>query len=175
MTGRARSVVSALFDNRLGKAAAGIIVTSGLLLALNGVAAAYLSETGHVSHTGGTGRASPAAIKAITISTGTITGPLYPGATGDVQVTITNPYNPQSLTITGVSLGTIQVSGASGTCNTTGIVAATPTSITPSATVSGGAQSTVILHGAVTMTSSSDSGCQGASFTVPVSVVTKVG
>ena len=163
------SVVKAL-DNRLGKAGVSVLVSGGLLLALNGVAAAYLAENGHVSHTGGTGTATVAAAKTITPSASSISGTLYPGGTADLKITISNPYTNLSLTLTGV------VSAAAVTgCITPGVNIATPTGISPSVLAAGATNVQVTFSGAIQMTTSSSTDCQGGTLTVPVAVTTKVG
>lgn len=97
------------------------------------------------------------------------TADLYPGGSGDVKVKVTNP-NPFAVTITNVSAaaGSI-VSDAGATCNSaTGVSFTNQTGL--SLSLAAGATSTFTLSGAAAMTNASANACQGAIFTIPVSI-----
>lgn len=94
---------------------------------------------------------------------------LYPGATGDLVVRVTNP-NSFAVTITSVanSGGSI-VSDKGAACNAaTGVTYANSTGL--SQAVAAGATITFSLANKVSMSNSSDNACQGAVFTIPISV-----
>jgi len=97
------------------------------------------------------------------------TGLLYPnGPAGDVQLKITNP-NPYPVTVTGiVPTGTVTASGGTGTCTTTGV---TFTAQTMSLVIPAGQTSAAqTFTGAASMSSAAENGCQGATFTIPVTL-----
>ncbi|MEQ0560158.1 hypothetical protein ABJI51_13805 [Amycolatopsis sp. NEAU-NG30] len=123
----------------------------------------------------GSGTAGAKAGTAAAPATGTVdasaltTGLLYPGGTGDAKLLVHNP-NPYPVAVTRVAAGTGAPtgSGGAGTCTATGVswILQTP----PANTVPAGGTATLTLPGAVAMSTSSDDGCQGAVFTVPVTV-----
>jgi hypothetical protein len=94
-------------------------------------------------------------------------GLLTPGVSGTAVVTVTNP-NPYKVKIVTISPnGAATGTGGTGTCTTTGV---TFTAQQPGTTLTAGASTTLTLAGAVGMSTASDTGCQGATFTVPVTV-----
>jgi hypothetical protein len=98
----------------------------------------------------------------------TTTATLYPGATGDVNVRISNP-NPYPVRVTSVAgNGTITACGGAGTCTTTGVTYTNQNGLTIDVPANGATTST--LNGAAQMSNASDNGCQGATFTIPVSL-----
>ena len=101
---------------------------------------------------------------------------LYPGVTGDVLIKISNP-NPYSVTVTGVALnGTnadIVPDASHSSCTTTGVSFADQTGLSISVPAkSGGVNGTTqaTLSGAASMSNASVNGCQGAVFTIPVTL-----
>ncbi len=94
---------------------------------------------------------------------------LYPGGTGDVKVKVTNP-NPFAVTVTSVSgAGTI-TSDKGAACNaSTGVTYTDQTGLTQA--VGAGATVTFTLTGAAAMSNAASSSCQGAVFTIPVTLV----
>lgn len=175
MRNRLAGVRAAIGSGRPYNKAMVAAVAAAVAVALTaGVASAFVQETAHVKSTGGTGTVSLASVKTITASAATISGALYPGGTADLAVTIANPYNNLALTVVGVAAAGTVTTGASG-CTTTGVsVVTTPTSISPSS-VAAGATTPITLTGAVQMSSAASSGCQGATFTVPLAITVKVG
>lgn len=101
---------------------------------------------------------------------------LYPGVSGDVLLKVSNP-NPYPVRVTGVALNGTNAdiaadSGHSG-CTTTGVSYANQTGLTidvpaKSGVVNGTTQAT--LSGAVSMSNASLDACQGATFTIPVTL-----
>ncbi|MEU4253819.1 hypothetical protein AB0F15_41150 [Amycolatopsis sp. NPDC026612] len=122
----------------------------------------------------GAGTAGAKAGTATAPTTGTVaasaftSGLLYPGGpSGEARILVNNP-NPYPVKVTSVvANGTPAGSGGTGTCTTTGVgwIAQSPNTSVPA---SGSA--TLILPGAVSMTTASDDGCQGALFSIPVTV-----
>jgi hypothetical protein len=107
------------------------------------------------------------ALTTVDVSAST-TAQLYPGGTGDVIVKITNP-NPYAVTVTGLAgAGTI-TSDKGAMCDAaTGVTYTAPSS--PSLAVAAGASTQFTLTGAVAMSNSSANACQGAVFTIPVTL-----
>jgi hypothetical protein len=101
-------------------------------------------------------------------ATASTTAQLYPGGTGDLWVKVTNP-NPFNVTVTGVTgAGTI-TSDKGGACNaSTGVTFTNTSGLSQS--VAAGATVSFSLAGKVTMSNLSDNSCQGAVFTVPVTL-----
>jgi hypothetical protein len=98
----------------------------------------------------------------------TTSASLYPGATGDVRLKINNP-NPYPVRITAVTgAGTI-TSDKGAACNAaTGVSFIDQTGLTLDIPASNSA--TFTLSGSVTMSNASDNSCQGAVFTIPVTL-----
>lgn len=139
------------------------VIASGIVLV--GATAAYAAWT-----TNGTGTASAKAGTASPLTTtaaAVTTNLLFPGGTGDVKITINNP-NPYNVRITQVAgSGTITAAGGTGTCTTTGV---TFTTQTGTYDVSANSSATFTLAGAAAMSTASQDGCQGATFTIPVAL-----
>jgi hypothetical protein len=118
----------------------------------------------------GSGYAKAGSASALTLgdATGSTTADLYPGATGSVKVSITNP-NSFPVRVTDVTGNGTITSDKGAACNAaTGVAFANQTGLTLD--LAAGATSTFTLGSAVTMSNSSDNSCQGAVFTIPVSV-----
>lgn len=93
---------------------------------------------------------------------------LYPGANGDVLVRISNS-NPYPVRVTGVAgSGPITADTGHPACATTGVTYTDQTGLTID--VAAGGQGSSTLTGAAQMSNASDNGCQGATFTIPVSL-----
>lgn len=148
------------------------VVLAGLLAAATiGTGSAYAYWTGSG---GGSGSSSTGAPLTVTLlsATGTVTNALAPGGTADLSLRFSNP-NPYSVTLTTVqqAAGPVVVTGPSGTCTTTGV--SVPTNSTLSITVVSGASVNVTVPNGAAMSTASDSGCQGASFSLPVTVAVR--
>ena len=149
------------------------VLAVALTVGLFGVqqASAYFASggTGHGSATGGT-------VQALTVTaTGTVTSQLLPGGTADLHLVVANP-NAFPVIVTGVTqtpLSTITVSGALGTCTAASsgvtVSAAQPSLPVTITAVNGGTQ-TIDLSGGASMTTGSATGCQQASFGIPVTL-----
>lgn len=143
-----------------------IVLVAGTVAAAmtlpTGIAHAYLTTKGT-----GAGSATSGTISALTGLTATPSGTLIPGGTGALVVRVTNP-NSLPVTVTTVSgNGSITATGALGTCTSPAVTLTTPTAGLP-ATIAPGATATITLTGAITMGTAAQSGCQGATFDVPV-------
>ena len=105
---------------------------------------------------------------ALSDASGSTVADLYPGGTGNVKVTVTNP-NAFAVTVTGVSgAGTI-TSDKGSACNAaTGVTFTDTTGLTQ--VVGAGATVTFTLSGKAAMSNASDTSCQGAVFTIPVTL-----
>ena len=141
---------------------AGAIATASVLT--GGVAFAWWSTTGS-----GSGSATTGTTVALTTSASTPSGTvLVPGGSAPLVITVTNP-NAGSVTITSVQLDTsrsVTVSGEAGTCTAPPLTV----SATPSLVLAGGATTTFTVPNAVTLGSAAANGCQGATFTLPVTL-----
>ena len=136
-----------------------------------GSAYAYFTSSGS-----GSGAASVATTSPVTIlqATGTVTNKLYPGSSGDLRVTLNNP-NSYPVTITSVSgNGPVTGSGGVGTCSNTGVTV-TPGQSGLAISVPAGNPVSVVIPGGASMNATSDSGCQGATFDVPLSLTVHKG
>jgi hypothetical protein len=135
-----------------------------------GVGSAFAFFTSHGS---GSGAAPSGTVVAVTTaSLGTPTSPLSPGSTGDVILKVTNS-NSYAVTLTSVSgNGPITVDAGHSGCATTGVTFTAQTGLS-TGLPGNGAVTTVDLSGAASMDSTSSSGCQGATFTVPVTIAVK--
>jgi hypothetical protein len=121
----------------------------------------------------GTGSATPVNALPLTLDvTGTVSTDLYPGGPGaSVTITVANPYaRPISVTAL-TTAGDVVVTPLSGrTCATTGITVQAPDSGLPLTVGANATSASVTLPAVVKMGTSADSGCQGATFTIPFKV-----
>jgi hypothetical protein len=143
-----------------------------LLLGLGvGSAFAYFTTLGS-----GTGSASTGNLLSLTVATaGTLSSPLLPGKSGDVVFTATNP-NKFSVSIVAIALqagGSITPDASHSACTTTDSLpvvtlsvpaADLPVLIPPKATVA------IDLANAAAMDIDATSNCQGATFTIPITI-----
>lgn len=140
------------------------------LLAGAGTAYAYWGTVGS-----GTNSATNAGMQTVSV-TALIAGDgpqttLIPGGTADVvlRVTNANPYAVQIRSIT--ANGAVTTDTAHPTCTTTGVTFTPPAvPLTPTVSVPANSSLLITLTGAATMSSLSQSVCQGAIFSVPVTV-----
>ena len=147
-------------------AAAAVTVVIGA-----GIAAAQWTASGS-----GTAGAKSTTFVPLTATATTGTATLYPGATGNAVVSISNP-NPFPVTVTGISEDTTSYvtsgngaacSDAPGSTHPTGVSLAASTGSLD--TVPAGGTVSLTLTRKVSMSSASDTGCQGAAFTIPITV-----
>jgi hypothetical protein len=138
------------------------IITTTLLAA--GVAFAAWNASGTGS---GYAKATTAQVLTTSDVAATTTAQLYPGGTADVKIKINNP-NPYPVRITSIT-GTTAITSDKGTaCDaSTGV---TFTNQSGAFDVAANSNASFTLSGAVAMSNLSDNSCQGAVFTVPVSL-----
>lgn len=122
--------------------------------------------------TSGSGNAAAKAASASTLvlsdASAYATANLYPGATGSAVLRVQNP-NSFAVTITTVTRTGAITSDKGAACDAaTGITFTDQTGL--SVSVAASTTATVTLSSAVLMSNSSDNSCQGAVFTIPVSV-----
>ena len=152
--------------------AALLVGAVGVAVLTTGTGFAYWEASGAGSGAAAAGTATPLTTVATTASA---TSLLYPGGpAADVRLTVSNP-NPYPVTITSVAAnGAVTAGAGAGTCVTTGVALATPTAGLPftvparNGTTNGSV--TVTLTGAAQMSNASENGCQGATFSIPVTL-----
>jgi hypothetical protein len=150
---------------RFSKAQLAISVGLVTVLAGVGVGIAAWSTNGN-----GTAYAKAATAGAVTLSdaSASTTGDLYPGGSGALKVKVTNP-NAFPVQITAVTGNGAITSDAGAGCNAGhGVTLADQTGL--SLALAAGATTVLSLSGAVSMSTSSVNSCQGATFSIPVSV-----
>ncbi|MGZ5315887.1 MAG: hypothetical protein ACXW0S_08620 [Solirubrobacterales bacterium] len=137
------------------------------LLALTAAGLVYAAWTTSGSGSGYAKAQSSQALTTVDVSAST-TATLYPGASGNVQIRISNP-NPYPVRVTDVTgNGPITADSGHATCVTTGVTFTNQTGLTLDVAANGTQDRT--SNGAAQMSNASDNGCQGATFTIPVSL-----
>lgn len=112
----------------------------------------------------GNGEARSRSAIALTVAAGTASAQLYPGSTGDVVFTVTNP-NPYRVSVTAWSGAS--VTGTSDSVNCPASNFSLNSGSFGAATIDGGgASATVTVTGGITMNSAAGNGCQGVTVTV---------
>ena len=142
-----------------------------LVLGLSaGAAFAYFTSHGSGHASGSTGT-----LQAVTVaaSAGTPSTPLFPGHSGDVILRVNNPNSVAVTLISVAGNGTITADAGHSSCTTSGVTFANQTGL--SINIPGNQTTQVDLPGAVSMSTASSNGCQGASFSVPVSITVHEG
>ncbi len=133
-----------------------------------GVGIAAWSVTGS-----GTGYAKASTASALTLADATAltTANLYPGSTaGTVKLKVSNP-NPFPVRITAVSGSGTITSDQGAACNAaTGVAFVNQSGLTLDLAANATNQELTLAAGSVTMSNASDNSCQGAVFSIPVSV-----
>jgi hypothetical protein len=104
----------------------------------------------------------------VSATTGTPSTPLIPGGTGDVALQVVNP-NSFAVTLKAVTgSGTITPDAGHATCAPTGVSFTDQSAL--SINVPANSTTPVALTGAASMSTLSANGCQGATFTIPVTI-----
>ncbi len=163
------------WSRRIATATAAAAAVAGLV---TGPAFGYFTARGSGAGTSGTGSLQPVAILAAI--TGSPSSLLIPGATADLLLQVHNP-NPNAVTLTSVSQGGgVSVTGGSGctgdpawpaTRGNSGV--SVPTTAGQSIPIPAAATVVVQVPGGASMSTTSASGCQGATFQIPVTVVVR--
>jgi predicted ribosomally synthesized peptide with SipW-like signal peptide len=149
-----------------------IMSAVGLVVGLGaGAAYAYFTSTGHGTGSASAGTMQTVTIAAVTVPPGTA---LVPGGTGDVTLKVTNPngYAVTLVSVTGTGATITPDSGHPG-CTTTGVTFTNQTGL--STTIPASSTATIDLPGAATMSVASSAGCQGATFSIPVTITVHKG
>lgn len=142
-----------------------LIGTGLTVIALAAVGLVYAAWTASGGGQGYAKATNAQALTTVDVSAST-TATLYPGADGDVLVRVSNP-NPYPVRVTDVTgSGAITADAGHPACVTTGVTFTNQTGLTLD--VPGGGQTQTSLSGAAHMSNASDNGCQGATFTIPV-------
>ena len=145
-----------------------------LVLALSAVAVmattAVTFGSWSVSSSAGSGYSKAKVASSLTLSdaSASTTAQLYPGGTGDIWIKVTNS-NPFAVTVTSVTgAGTITSDKGAACDAATGVTFTNTSGLTQA--VGAGATVTFSLAGKVAMSNASDNSCQGAVFTVPITL-----
>ena len=145
------------------------IVVSVLVLVMGVVAVGVGFGAWSISGTGnGAAKATTASSITLADATAFTSADLYPGATGNLKLRATNP-NPFPVRITAVSGNGTITSDKGAACDaSTGVTFTNQTGLTLD--LAAGATGTLTVSSSVSMSNASDNSCQGAVFTVPVSI-----
>jgi hypothetical protein len=133
-----------------------------------GAALAYFLSHGSGSGSATTGSLSPVTVASATVSPNT---PLLPGRSGDVVLDVKNP-NSVAVTLISVAANGTVTTSQSG-CTTTGVTFNNESGL--GVNIPANSTTPVDLSGAATMSTSSSNGCQGATFSIPVSITVHEG
>jgi hypothetical protein len=147
------------------KLAVAVVITIAFVAA--GVGVAAWSVTGS-----GTGYAKASTSSALTLSdaTASTSADLYPGASGTVKLKVSNP-NPFPVRVTAVSGNGTITSDKGAACDAaTGVAFVNQSGLTLDLAANATNQVFTLAAGAVTMSNASDNSCQGAVFSIPVSL-----
>jgi hypothetical protein len=132
-----------------------------------GAAYAHWTSTGTGSGSGSTGTLQPVTAAAF-VGGDTPSSNLFPGASADVILRVNNP-NAYAVTLVSVSgNGTIMPDGGHAGCTTTGVTFTNQSGL--SSTIGASGTTLVELPNAAAMAITSSNGCQGATFSIPVSI-----
>ena len=151
------------------------VASAGLFAA--GIASAAWTATGD-----GAGYAKADTQDALTTAdaSGSTTAQLYPSATGDLVLLVdnTNPYQVKITSVVNKAASFISSSAgtactdASGSTNPTGVSFADQTGLSINVPANAN-DHLVTLDDVVSMTNASANGCQGATFTIPVTITSE--
>ena len=144
-----------------------LIVTGVTVIVMTAGGFVYAAWTTNGSGSGYAKAGSSQALTTVDVSASTA-ATLYPGVSGDVKLQISNP-NPYAVRVTGVSgNGTITPDAGHSGCTTTGVSFTNQSSLTIDVPAS--SSTTTTLTGAAAMSNASLNACQGATFTIPVTL-----
>ena len=144
-----------------------VIAASMTLIAMVAVGFVYAAWTSNGSGSGYAKAGTSQTLTTVDVSAST-GATLYPGVSGDVKLQISNP-NPYAVRVTAVSgNGTITPDAGHSGCTTTGVTFTNQSSLTID--IAANASTTTTLTGAASMSNASVNACQGATFTIPVTL-----
>ena len=139
----------------------------GAALVMSAVAFAAWTASGSGTATASAGTAQTLSIDSPSTATG-----LYPTGAVDVQVRVTNP-NQYAVTVTEIKQTAgqaISVDSGHSTCDVTSVTFDDAGGANLNLRVPAGASATTTLTSAVAMSNAANDACQGATFTVPLSL-----
>jgi hypothetical protein len=141
-----------------------IVLVAALAIAATAIGAAIAAWTTSGS---GSGQAQAGTAQNLTISAGTPSTSLYPGASADVAATITNP-NPYPVHVSSIALGAVSVDAGHSGCNLASVTVTSPQDNAGAGwnVAASGGTANVHLATAISMDNTSNDSCQGATFTV---------
>jgi hypothetical protein len=144
------------------------IIGAGVtLVVLAAVGLAYAAWTSSGSGSGYAKAGTAQQLTTVDVSANT-TATLYPGSNGNVRIKIANP-NPYPVRVTDITgNGAITADAGHASCVTTGVTFTDQTGQTIDVAANGATETT--LTNAASRSNASDNGCQGAVFTIPVSL-----
>ncbi len=144
-----------------------------------GTAYAYFTSQGSGTGSATVGTPANVVLGQSTIVTVSSSGYLVPGGTGDLFVRVNNP-NSFAVTVTGISqTGNVVVVGSAGctsdtawptTLGNSGVSVPTNAAVNITVPANSGPSFTLDIPNAASMTTTSASACQGATFQVPVTI-----
>ena len=115
----------------------------------------------------GTAQSKALTAQGVTVNAATATAELYPGGAASVYFTLTNP-NPYPVNFTTMTPGAI-VSSDPTNCAASNVTAAGKTGLNV-AVAANSTSATLSIPAVVTMLTTALDGCQGVSFTVPLTL-----
>ena len=143
------------------------IAASTTLIVMAAVGFVYAAWVTNGSGSGYAKAGSSQALTTVDVSAST-SATLYPGVSGDVKIQISNP-NSYAVRVTAVTgNGTITADAGHSGCTTTGVTFTNQSSLTIDIPAS--SSTTTTLTGAAAMSNASLNACQGATFTIPVTL-----
>ena len=144
------------------------IIGAGVtLVVLAAVGLAYAAWTSSGSGSGYAKAGTAQQLTTVDVSAST-TATLYPGSNGNVLIKVSNP-NPYPVRVTSVTgNGAITADASHPGCVTTGVTFTNQTG--QSIDIAANSDNQTTLTNAASMSNASDNGCQGAVFTIPVSL-----
>ena len=142
-----------------------VVGALGVVAVSFGVAFAFWSSSGSGAATATTGSLQ---VSLVALAGGdTPSSTLVPGGQGDLVFKVNTSSNANLTSVVLKSGGSITADGDHPGCSTTGVTISTPSNL-PLALVQG--TNVVHLTDGVAMSAASSSGCQGATFSVPVTI-----
>ena len=150
-----------------------LLLIGTLVLLVAGTASAYFTSSGSGAASRTAGTMQPVTVTAL-VGGDTPSSVLLPGTTGDVILRVNNP-NSYAVTLQSVMSGPGSLTADSGhpNCTTSGVAFNNQTGL--STTIAASGTTLVDLPGAASMSTTSSNGCQGATFSIPVTITVQKG
>lgn len=136
-------------------------------IASAGAAYAYFTSSGHGSGTTSVGSMSTVALQA---TAGTANSKLYPGGSGDLSFEVDNPNNYAVTLVSVTGDGSISADSNHSSCTTAQVVTFTNQTGLTANIPANATNYQIDLAGVVSMTTAAVNSCQGATFSVPVTI-----